>query len=253
MNSTIGIIIQARIGSKRLPNKMILDYYNNQGLLENLLIRLKNAKLEVPIILATTENEEDNILEKIAHSHNISCFRGSEDNVLRRFVDTADKFQLKKIIRICADNPLLDLKEMLSLIENFDNNNFDYYSYTLDGVTPTVKTGFGFWAEGVKTESLRSVLKSTDEKHYHEHVTNFIYEHSYQYEVHLEKLHQFSNSLLDLRLTVDTEKDFLLSKEIYGQCMKHKILINPRNIEELVKKNLEWIRIMNLEMQNNLK
>lgn len=253
MNIKIGIIIQARMNSTRLPNKMILDYYNNRGLFENLLIRINNAKLEIPIILATTENEEDNILEKIAYSQNIPCFRGSESNVLKRFVDAAEKFNLTHIIRVCADNPFLDLHEILDLIENFENTNIDYYGYTLDGVTPTIKTGFGLWAEGVKAESLKFVLERTDEKYYLEHVTNYIYEHPNEYNIYLKKLYEFSNSLIDLRLTVDTEKDFLLSKEIYGLCMEQNISFNPRNIEKIVKKNQEWIRIMNLEMQNNLK
>jgi spore coat polysaccharide biosynthesis protein SpsF len=241
------------MGSTRLPNKMILDYFNNRGIFENLLIRLNNANLNVPIIVATTRNIGDNTLEEIANSHNITCFRGSDNNVLKRFIDVADKFHFSKIIRICADNPFLDINEISNLIENFKKTNFDYYGYTLDGITPTIKTGFGFWAEGVRTETLRAVYKATNDNFYLEHVTNYIYEHSNKYKVHFEKLHQFSHSLIEMRLTVDTVNDFLISKEIYSKCMQQDIPINPKNIEDIVKNNLNWIKTMNQETQNNLK
>ena len=81
--SKIGIIIQARTGSTRLPNKMILPFYNEKGVLELLIERIKNRLSEIEIIVATTSLEKDNRIEEIADKTKVTCFRGDENDVLK--------------------------------------------------------------------------------------------------------------------------------------------------------------------------
>lgn len=248
----LGIVIQARTGSTRLPNKMILEYDNGRGIFEVLLNRLKKLSKDYPVYLATTTSEKDDILVEIAGKYEVKSYRGSEENVLKRFVESAEYFNLKKIIRVCADNPFLDIMELENLIQKFIKSDADYYSYTLDGTLPTIKTGFGFWAEGVRVDALKSVMKATANPFYLEHVTNYIYENSENYNIHLEHLEEYED-LLSIRLTVDTKVDFELSQEIFEACVTQNLEFTPDTIETLILKHPEWLEIMNQETERNRK
>jgi spore coat polysaccharide biosynthesis protein SpsF len=103
----IAIIIQARTGSTRLANKMLKPFYQNQTILQIIIENLKRD-IDLPIILATTNNPNDDCLEQVAEENGIFCFRGSEENVLQRFIDAAHQYQVDVIIRVCADNPFLN-------------------------------------------------------------------------------------------------------------------------------------------------
>ena len=85
-----GIIIQARCGSSRLPNKMVLPFYQSQSILSILLSRLKKKITSTPIIVATTTNLKDDLITTICKQHNIPYYRGSENDVLQRFIDAAE-------------------------------------------------------------------------------------------------------------------------------------------------------------------
>ena len=100
-------IIQARIGSTRLPSKMVKPFSKSRGIFELLLIQLKKNFSEIPIIVATTIDPKDDEIIKICTKHKILSFRGSEDNVLDRFVCACQQFKVTGLIRICADNPFL--------------------------------------------------------------------------------------------------------------------------------------------------
>src|SRR5690554_6264340 len=117
----LGIIIQARLGSKRLPNKMLLPFYKEKGVFEILIEKLKVHFSSIPIILATSLETTDDPLIAICEKHNLYFYRGSESNVLERFIDTAKHFKISKIIRICADNPFLDFDELENLKNEFIN------------------------------------------------------------------------------------------------------------------------------------
>ena len=86
----LGIIIQARTGSKRLPNKMIIPFYKNKNILELLLTRLKTT-INIPICIATTHKSSDDSIENIARGNNVLIFRGNENNVLKRFINAAEE------------------------------------------------------------------------------------------------------------------------------------------------------------------
>src|SRR5690554_4950371 len=102
----LGIIIQARLGSTRFPKK-ILKPFGESTLLLYLIDRLK--RLSLPIVVATTTNEIDDELCEYLKKNRIEYFRGSENNVLQRYIDTANQFGFTEIIRVCSDSPLIDL------------------------------------------------------------------------------------------------------------------------------------------------
>src|SRR5690606_264722 len=170
-----------------LPNKMLLPFYNNKGIFEIILQRLKDSHLSIPIIIATTVNEPDKQLIEIAGKYGFSYYTGSEDNVLNRFIETAKHYKIDNIIRLCADNPFVDIEAIKHQIKSF-NDNFDYWCYSMNDNIPTIKTGFGFWTEMVTLAALKKVALLTDEKLYKEHVTNYIYTHLNNFSTHFEKI-----------------------------------------------------------------
>jgi spore coat polysaccharide biosynthesis protein SpsF len=212
-----GIIIQARKGSTRLPNKMVLPFYNNKGVLELLIEKLIKEFPKKQIILATTTNENDDELVTIAKNIGINIFRGSENNVLKRFIEAAEKFQFKNMIRICADNPFLDIPHIHILIKEIEKNRFDYLSYKTENGLPTIKSHLGLFAEGVTLDALQKVNDVTGKALYQEHVTNYIYEHKNQFKILLMDLPCFMNETESFRLTLDTKEDFQFEQELYLQ------------------------------------
>ena len=121
--SQLGIILQARTGSTRMPEKVILPFYQEQSILDLLLEKVK--KLGVQVVLATTINPFDDRICALAGNHNVPVFRGSENDVLDRFIQAAQQYSFSKIIRVCADNPFLDAAEMQTLISNFTDSDAD--------------------------------------------------------------------------------------------------------------------------------
>lgn len=100
-----GIIIQARTGSTRLHNKILLPFYGGQRIIDILIGNIKQACADKTIVLATTDRPQDDILAEVAREAGICCYRGDEDNVLDRFIRAAATFNLDRFIRVCSDNP----------------------------------------------------------------------------------------------------------------------------------------------------
>ncbi|WP_321290268.1 cytidylyltransferase domain-containing protein [uncultured Sunxiuqinia sp.] len=249
----IGIIIQARIGSTRLPQKMVLPFHKGKGILETILIRLRERIPDIPIILATTSNSRDDKIEKIALNNSISVFRGSETNVLDRFIKAAKRFKINKIIRICADNPFLDINAIKFQISDFKNSNVDYWCYSKNEQTPTIKTHFGFWTEGITLEALEKIKSKTNKTVYQEHVTNYVYMHPNSFKIHFEPISLEIEKQASIRLTIDTTNDFETAKEIYAEINRNNISLCPNQIINFVISNAKWVQSMETEILKNTK
>ena len=212
--SKIGIILQARTGSTRMPEKVILPFFQDQSILDLLLEKTK--KLNLPVVLATTTNPSDDRICALAEKHQVQVFRGSENDVLDRFIQAAKANQFSKIIRVCADNPFLDLAGMKTLIAEFEKSEADYLSFQLAGNKPSILTHFGFWTEAVRLDALENAQKLTSEKLYHEHVTNFIYGNPEIFQVQFIQADPLVFSRTDIRMTLDTPEDFEIQQRIFA-------------------------------------
>lgn len=212
----ISFIVQARSGSSRLPNKILLPFYKGKSILELLIEKLKKVA-ETKIIIATSTNPNCDAIEKIARENDVICFRGSENDVLQRFIDAAESEHVKKIIRVCSDNPFLELHSIQELVTIASSvaDDVQYASFNIDGI-PSIKTHYGFWTEYVTLDALLKVKKSTNEKLYHEHVTNYIYSHPEQFSIYWIEGPQSVFGNHSIRLTIDTEEDFENAKKIYA-------------------------------------
>lgn len=247
-----GIVIQARSGSTRMPAKILLPFCGGRRIID---IVIDNIKRECPgkrIVLATTENPQDAIFEEIAAAHGIDCFRGSEDNVLSRFIGAADRFGLDRIIRVCSDNPFLDAASFRTLFDAQSESGADYVCFAFPDGRPTIKSHLGLFAELATTEALKKAASLTDEKLYLEHVTIFLYTHPEIFSICRINLPDFLQGRLDLRLTLDTPSDFNLLKELF-----EKIQTAPdaslSKLVELVDENPEYGKIMKTNIEQNEK
>ena len=113
-----GAIIEARMTSTRLPGKILYEAAG-KSFLQHLINRLKKVKQINKIIIATTLNSEDNILRSIAKKNKVFLFRGSENDVLSRVIGASKKFNVKNIVNITSDCPIIDIDIISQIIETF--------------------------------------------------------------------------------------------------------------------------------------
>lgn len=215
----IGIILQARMGSTRMPKKILKPFYNGNSIIDIIVERASQLS-GVRVIVATTTSPVDDPLVAHLKARHIAYYRGSESDVLGRYIETAKYYGVAKVIRVCADNPFLDIKALEVLVEYARQSSQDYLSFCVAGI-PTIKTHYGFWAEYASLECLERVAGLTTESLYHEHVTNYIYTHPEEFSIQWLQL-SYEKLLLNLplRLTIDTEADFDLASTIYAEMIK---------------------------------
>ena len=218
----IAVIIQARMGSNRLPNK-VLKKINDKPLLEYLIeqIQIKNDGL--PIIIATSKNKSDRKIINYCIKNNIKYYLGSLNNVASRFFDISEINNLDYFIRICADSPLFDGNLIRNALELIDDE--------LDLITNVFPRTFpkGQSVEIVKSKTFKNnFLKFFKESHF-EHVTNYFYENIGNF-----KIRSFTNSssMEHINFAVDTENDFKKMKNIIYRMNKPHY---EYSLEDLIK------------------
>lgn len=246
------VIIQARVGSTRFPNKMTIPFYGDHGMLHYLLSRMKKASLSAPLILAIPDSTENDILQEIGLELGLKIFRGSENDVLQRFIDAANHYNVTSIIRVCADNPFLNIEAINALIDALNKDKSDYISFCLTDGTPTIKTHYGFWPEAVRLTTLQTVASQTDEKLYREHVTNYIYAHAEKYRCRCLALNPEVEANQWARFTVDTAQDFQNMKHLATELTSQNLL-SPEQLITHVARNPNIRTSMEAEIRKNQK
>jgi len=226
----IGCIIQARVGSTRLPGK-VNELIQGKTILEHLIERLKKAKLVEKIVIAVPETEEDKQLEEVAKKYGVDFFQGSEEDVLERYVECAKEFGIDTIARVCADSPLVSGKYLDETIKAHNESKNDYTS-------PEKQLPEGTWAEVVSLQALEKTQAETSEQKYKEHVTLFARTHPEKFRVGeisgSEKLYRQG-----IKLSIDTESDLKLVKAIVEEIGKDVSEIEIKEIVELFDKKPE--------------
>lgn len=233
MNSNfgnIGIISQARMTSTRLPGKIFKEI-KGKSLLHYHIERLQKTGLDIAI--ATTTNSTDDCVALFAEKQNLKFHRGSENNVLSRYYETAKKFNFGIIIRVTSDCPLIDPHLIRNSLEKYlklNNPNL----YMANGVERTFARGFDF--EIFSFQLLEEAFNKATEESELEHVTPYILKNR-SGKVEFYHVKQDRNNS-NLRITVDTEDDFKLIK----------ILIEKYNADQLSYNEIENILIEYPEM-----
>ena len=211
----IGIIIQARMGSTRLPGKILKPFYGGKTLLETLLENLHKVN-GVKVIVATSVNENNDQLESFLRERNELVYRGSENDVLDRFIKAAEENNVEGIVRICSDNPFMDWHGVAKLVEKAKTSDADYIGFRINE-KPSILTHFGFWGEYVTLNALKRVYSTTDlGTPAHEHVTFHVYKHPEEYKCEWIAGPDFLEGRDDIRLTIDTPDDLQNALKVYS-------------------------------------
>tara|TARA_B110000014_G_C20095688_1_gene574278 strand:- start:613 stop:1359 length:747 start_codon:yes stop_codon:yes gene_type:complete len=168
MEMSVLAIVQARMGSTRLPGK-VLKAINGVTLIEILLQRLSQSKLIDKIVLATGENKENDILQEKVRKLEFEVFRGSEDNVLDRYYQAAKLYRAKTIVRITGDCPFIDSFIVDKVIGLFLDKELDYVSNT---DPPTFPDGLD--VEVFSFKELEKAQEQAETMYEREHVTPLI-------------------------------------------------------------------------------
>ena len=224
-----GVIVQARSGSKRFPNK-IFHKIGKYSILDHVIRRIKKTKFKKKIIIASSIKTKRKKIISIAKKNKCMYFFGSEKDVLKRFYNTAKKFDLKFIMRISGDSPFIDPNIIQKAYLIFKKKKFDVVTNIL---YPTFPKGMSVEIFNISTlKRLNRTVKNLKER---EHVTSFIYKN-----FKLFKINNFKSktNLRNLSFTVDTLTDLKKMKFIYSKLIRKKIEKN------FLLKNL--IKIVNI-------
>jgi len=223
-------IVQARMGSERLRGKVMKEVAG-QPLLGHLLDRLRAVDLFDRIVVATTDQPADERIVELAEQHGVCSFRGSEQDVLGRYYEAACDHSAAVVVRITADNPLLDPLVVEQVILHFlaEQSDFDYVSNGGEG------SGFahGMYVEVFSMDALeRAHLDSTDRDE-REHVGLY-----FRRRPELFRLGRFQ-----YRLTVDTREDLELTEKIFDALYDENPLFTLQDIYSLLRRHPEWVHI----------
>ena len=221
-------IIQARIGSSRLPGK-VLKTVNNRPLLEIEVLRAKKSKILSDIIVATTNNSRDNIIVDFCRKNNFNFSRGSEDDVLERYYKTAKLFKANIIVRLTADCPLIDPLVIDKVIDTHISEKSDYTGNQLKLTFPR-----GLDVEVINFPILEIARNEATGQPEREHVTPFIYYHPERF-----KITNVSNHTMmgHHRWTVDTQEDFQFIQKVLCKFKDREIEVEMDEIYEYVENN----------------
>jgi spore coat polysaccharide biosynthesis protein SpsF (cytidylyltransferase family) len=233
------IIIQARMNSERLPGK-VMKSIKGIPLIGILIQRI--SKSGIPIVVATSTNKENDELVDYVKAYNVNVYRGSEANVLERYLKAAKDVQASIIIRVTGDNPLLDgffLKEQFSYFSTFKGTK-NYLSTGLSNSFP-----LGMSAEIFSLSLLEEAFQNAKSAGEFEHVTPYMHQNipgNINIITPVRKISKYH-----YRLTIDTEEDFTFHKKLmeeYG-CDK----LNMEEIISVVDAHPELIQINRYSIQ----
>lgn len=219
------LITQARTGSTRLPGKVLLTVNGNE-LLKIHLERLKKCRLTDRVIVATTINKEDEVIVSLCKKWGVHTSRGSSDDVLDRYYQTAKEIQPEWVVRVTSDCPLLDPVLVDAVIAFTQLNDVDYCSNTLIENFPN-----GQDVEVFKFSALEKAWSEAKLKSEREHVTPFIRKNSKFNEGNLFTAVNFPcmYNFHDIRMTVDMPADFELVKRLIIDLGTDKSWLNYTN------------------------
>lgn len=216
-----GIITQARMTSTRLPGKVLMNIAEKPML----YYHVKRAAWSgIPLYVATTVNKEDDCLVDFCQEHEINCFRGSEHNVLERYYLCATENKLDVIVRVTSDCPLIDGYMIQEAVSRYIKRD-DPQLYLSNYLTRCFPRGFDF--EIFSFSLLKEAYENAFKESHREHVTPYINQ-NISGNVRFEHFTREKDAS-KYRITVDTEDDFILMKELienYG-CAK-------KNAEEII-------------------
>lgn len=226
-------IIQARMSSSRLPGKVLLDLAG-KTVLEQVVSRVKKATLLDEVIVATSTDESDDIIEENCNKLEISCFRGSLADVLDRYYQASRYFNADYIVRITADCPLVDHEIIDEIIRRATKGEYD--AYGLGGEFPD-----GLDCQIFKFKALQLAHSQASKSYEREHVGVFL-EQSRPDLFKVGSYQKFSN-LGSMRWTLDEQSDYEFLKIIFDNLASNNKDFSTNDVLKFLNENPDLIEI----------
>ncbi|MBI4378780.1 MAG: glycosyltransferase family protein [Nitrospinae bacterium] len=235
-------IVQARMGSERLPGKT-LKRVSGKPMLEHIIQRVMSSNNIHTIVIATTNNKKDQPIINLSKRLSISYYAGSEDDVLNRFIGAVESVSTDAeinsaqviVVRICGDNPLIDIRYLDEMI-NSHMLKCAEYTYN-DSPIPVGTSG-----EVVNYMILKRVNGIARGGRYREHVTTYILDHLNEFRVNRTTPPAYLKDKT-FRLTVDTEEDLKLIRRIYKNLYSKGDIVETARAITLLEENPSLLKI----------
>lgn len=227
MKRTVAVI-QARTGSNRLPRKILEPLYDDVSLLAFQCRRLREIEGVDELVIATTTNGDDDVVQRLGEAEGIRVIRGSEHDVLSRFLLVAEKTLATTLVRITSDSPFRDPSIIARCVADH-HSNLAEYTRPVDKHLPR-----GLRAEVVETRVLQHLADDPDvTARDREHVTVFIREHYEAFRTHMVR---FADALHrpDYDLSVDTREDLDFVRSIYSSLCERDWPVDVEHICKLI-------------------
>lgn len=235
----IGFLITGRMKSTRLPKKLTLKLLNKE-VIKWMIMRAKLVFANDEIIIATSNNAQDNVLQDIAQEMDIKCFRGHEEDVVLRLYEAAKENDLEYIINITADCPLFGY-DYIERIKNVIRNKEPDLITALD-------LPHGFFVYAIKVDAFKKVIemKKTDIT---EVWGDYFYSNPNLFRVEKLSVEEYEKRP-NYRLTIDYPEDFEVFEKIFEHFGENTFKTSSKNIIEFLDKNPE---IAEINLENKLK
>lgn len=203
----IAAIIQARMGSTRVPNKM-LESIGGAPLLTRVVERVRACATFGDVIVATSRSPNDDAIATLCASLRLPVVRGPLNDVAARLLTAVDKFELDAFVRVCGDSPLIDPTLIDMAVETLRGGGFDIVTNNLVRTFPKGQT-----VEALRSDVYRAGCARIEEADDREHVTRWFYQHADEF-----RIHNFTKTpdCSHLSLAVDTQDDLARIRDIYG-------------------------------------
>ncbi len=231
--SKIIVVIQARVKSKRLPDKALLKL-NGKPSIVRMVNRIKESKLINEIWIATGKCKTNDPLVKLFKNKNVNVFRGDDKDVLSRYAEIIKISGADVVVRLTGDCPLTDHHIMDKAISLLQKKEVDYVSNIINRTYPD-----GLDVEVFTSEALLLADSNSKEKFSREHVTTYIHGlHKNKYEFGNFKIFSMENDndFSHLRWTLDEEKDYIFLNELFKK----------------IPENISWLGIISFLIKNPL-
>ncbi|MDP2692974.1 MAG: hypothetical protein Q8O88_05020, partial [bacterium] len=229
------VIIQARMNSSRLRGKIMANI-EDHPMLYHIVERAKAIREVNEVVIATTVGKSDDVVLEWARANKCEAFRGSEEDVLKRFFDAASKYKADIIIRICADSPLFDPGLTSEMVRTIIKSDGDFV--VLKNNQPSLNGGVNVFS----FRSLKKASENASKPYQREHVIPYLVENRKMFKiVPVAQYPKFIRN--DLRLTVDTYSDLKLVREIYKHLYKIGELVELGDVIKLLDKNPTILKI----------
>jgi spore coat polysaccharide biosynthesis protein SpsF len=230
-------IIQARMSSTRLPGKVLLDL-NGKSVLEQVVNRIRQCRQIDEVVIATTEDDCDQVIVEEAKKINVSYYTGDTQDVLNRYFNTAVKYHADIIVRITSDCPLIDPLLTDDIVKFYKEHEYDFVANVLNTDITQRTYPRGLDTEVFSFELLKEANLKASEKRHREHVTMYMYEN-------VKNIYCYKNDInySKYRWTLDTKEDLELIDLLYKNLDGKEKLFSWMDVVRFVEKNPEICKI----------